>query len=310
LKAYILRRLASVIPILLGISLVVFVVMNVMPGDPLAILVDPKLGNLDPQVVELMRAKWGLDRPLHIQYLTFLKNALRGDLGYSWRFNQDVTKVVLERMPATAELAFAAWVVASLVGSVAGIAAAVRHQTLFDSGSMVLALIGVSMPVFWLGLMLMYVFAVVLRVLPPSGYEGGDLRYLAMPALTLGLASAAVIARITRSAMLNVIRSEYIMTARSKGLSERVVIYRHALRNAMIPVTTIMGIQIGSLLSGAVVTETVFSWPGLGRLAIDSIMFRDIPVVQGCVILFAVIFILCNLVVDVLYAYLDPRIRY
>ncbi|MCL4424286.1 MAG: ABC transporter permease [Firmicutes bacterium] len=295
---------------MLGISLVIFLVMNVMPGDPLAILVDPKLGNLDPKAVELMRAKWGLDQPLYVQYLTFLKNALHGDLGYSYRFDQSVTWVVLERFPATIELALAAWIIATLLGTTAGVSAAVRHQTWFDTGSMLVALIGVSMPVFWLGLMLMYVLAVRLHLLPPSGYEGGDLRYLVMPALTLGLASAAVVARVTRSAMLNVIRNEYITTARSKGLSERVVIYRHALRNAMIPVTTIMGIQVGSLLSGAVVTETVFSWPGLGRLVIDSIMFRDLPVVQGCVLLFAVIFVLSNLVVDVFYAYLDPRIRY
>lgn len=294
----------------MGISLVVFLVMNVMPGDPLAILVDPKLGNLDPKAVELMRAKWGLDQPLHVQYLTFLKNALRGDLGYSYRFNQNVTRVVLERFPATVELALAAWIIATLLGTTAGIAAAVRHQTWFDTGSMLVALVGVSMPVFWLGLMLMYFLAVKLHLLPPSGYEGGNLRFLLMPALTLGLASAAVVARVTRSAMLNVIRNEYITTARSKGLPERVVIYRHALRNAMIPVTTIMGIQIGSLLSGAVVTETVFSWPGLGRLVIDSIMFRDLPVVQGCVLLFAMIFVFSNLVVDMFYAYLDPRIRY
>lgn len=306
--AYVVRRLMLSVPTMVGISLVVFLVMHMIPGDPLAIIVDPRVGYLDPEVIQSLRAKWGLDRPLHIQYLMFLTHALRGELGYSYRFNQEVARVVVERLPATAQLAFAGWVIASVLGMVAGVAAAVRHHTVFDTGSMVMALIGVSMPAFWLGLMLMYVFAVWLRVLPPSGY--GELHYLVMPALTLGLINSAVIARITRSAMLNVVRSEYITTARSKGLSERVVIYRHALRNAMIPVVTIMGVQIGSLLSGTVVTETVFSWPGIGRLAVDSIMFRDLPVVQGCVLLFALIFVLCNLAVDIIYAYVDPRVRY
>ena len=307
---FILRRLLAVIPILIGITLVTFIILNVIPGSPLALMMDPKAGDLDPYAAQLIKAKWGLDQPLHVQYLRFLKNAIHGDLGYSYRFNQDVTKIVLQRLPATGKLAVAALTVSVTVGILAGVLSAVKHQTWIDSAAMAVALIGVSMPVFWSGLMLMYVFAVKLRWLPPSGYGDGAFRYLLMPAITLGFSMAGVIARLTRSSMLNVIRMEYVTTARSKGVSERGVIYRHAFRNAMIPVVTLVGVQTGALLSGAVVTETVFSWPGVGRLLIDSIMFRDLPVVQGSVILIALIFLTVNLAVDILYAYLDPRIRY
>ena len=307
---FILRRLVAVIPILLGITLVTFILLNVIPGSPLALMIDPKVGDLDPLAAKIIEAKWGLDQPLHVQYLRFLKNAVHGDLGYSYRFNQDVTKIVIQRLPATGRLAVAALLISVTVGVLAGVVSAVKHQTWIDSSAMTVALIGVSMPVFWSGLMLMYIFAVKLHWLPPSGYGDGRFIYLIMPAVTLGFSMAGVIARLTRSSMLNVIRMEYVTTARSKGVAERDVIYRHAFRNAMIPVVTLIGVQTGALLSGAVVTETVFSWPGVGRLLIDSIMFRDLPVVQGSVILIALIFLTVNLVVDVLYAYLDPRIRY
>lgn len=305
---YLARRLLGLVPVLLGITLVTFLLVQVIPGDPLQLFVDPKGQELDAATAAAIRAKWGLDRPPYVQYLRFVANAARGDLGYSYRFNRPVTITVLERMPATAVLAFTAVALAMMVGISLGVLSAVRHRSWVDAGSMVLALAGVSTPIFWMGLMLMYLFGVVWKVLPPSGY--GSWRHLVMPAAALGLSSSGVLARLTRSSMLNVIRTEYITTARAKGLSERVVVYRHALKNALIPVVTMLGVQTGALLSGAVITETVFAWPGVGRLLVESIMHRDLPVMQGCVIIIAVVFVAANLLVDVVYAVVDPRIRY
>jgi peptide/nickel transport system permease protein len=305
---YLARRLLSMIPVLFGITFITFLVMQVVPGDPLQLMVDPKGRELDPETIRAIKAKWGLDLPVHLQYLRFLSNAVRGDLGFSYRFNRDVNITVLERIPATAMLDITSVILAMLIGITLGIASAVRHRTWFDVGSMVFALAGVSTPIFWLGLMMMYLFGVVWKVLPPSGF--GTWRHLIMPSVALGLSSSGVLARLTRSSMLNVVRTEYITTARAKGLSERTVIYRHALKNALIPVITILGVQTGSLLSGAVVTETVFAWPGVGRLLMESIMNRDLPVIQGCVLLIATIFLFVNVIVDINYALIDPRIRY
>ncbi|MEW6524255.1 MAG: nickel ABC transporter permease [Bacillota bacterium] len=305
---YLVRRLLALVPVLLGITLVTFLLVQVIPGDPLQMYLDPKGQELDAQTRAAIMAKWGLDRPIHLQYLRFLGNAVRGDLGYSYRFNRPVTITVFERIPATAMLAFSAVGLAMIIGISLGVMSAVRHRSWLDSSSMVFALAGVSTPIFWLGLMMMYLFGVVWKVLPPSGY--GTWRHLVMPAVALGLSSSGVLARLTRSSMLNVIRTEYVTTARAKGLSERVVIYRHALKNALIPVVTILGVQTGALLAGAVVTETVFAWPGVGRLLVESIMQRDLPVMQGCVIIIAIVFMLSNLMVDLVYAVIDPRIRY
>lgn len=310
LLRYVGRRMVLLVPVLVGISLVVFVLMNVVPGDPLFSLIDERAAGLDPAVAEMIRRQWGLDQPLHVQYVRFLANAVRGDLGRSFVSRQQVTEAVVERVGATFRLGLAALAVAVAVGLPAGIVAATRRGTAADALSMVTAMAGVSMPVFWLGLLLMYLLAVRWRVLPPSGYGGGQWRYLVLPALTLGLPVAAVVARIARSAMLEVLRREYVVTARAKGLSERVVLLRHALRNALIPIVTIVGVQAGNLLSGAVVTETVFNWPGVGRLLIDSIAKRDMPVVQGAVLFIAGLFAVVNLAVDITYAAIDPRIRY
>ncbi len=307
LARYVGRRLLLLVPVMLGISLVVFVLMNVVPGDPIFSLVDERAAGLDPAVVANIRRQWGLDRPLHVQYVRFMANALRGDLGRSFVSRQQVTEAVAERLGATLRLGVAALAVAVAVGLPAGIVAATRRGTAADALSMVAAMAGVSMPVLWLGLLLMYLLAVRWRVLPPSGYGGGQLRYLVLPALTLGLPVAAVIAR---SAMLEVLRREYVVTARAKGLPERAVLLRHALRNALIPIVTIVGVQAGNLLTGAVVTETVFNWPGVGRLLVDSIAERDMPVVQGAVLFIAGLFAAVNLVVDVAYAATDPRIRH
>ena len=297
-------------PIFFGITLVTFVLMQLAPGDATQVYIDPKVGTLDPEVARAVRAKWGLDRPLHVQYTRFLANLGRGDLGVSIRTNQDVLRAVAERLPATARLALAAIAVSALVGIGAGVYSATHRGTLGDFLGMVAALFGISVPVFWLGLMLIWVVGVKLPVLPPSGYGQGELRYLVLPGLTLGLALAGTVARVTRSAVLEVVTADYVRTARAKGVGERRVISRHALRNALLPVVTIIGVEIGGLMSGAVITETVFGWPGIGRLMVDAINQRDLPVVQGCVLLFAITFVTINLFVDLAYGFLDPRIRY
>lgn len=307
---YIGRRLLLMVPVLLGISIIVFVLMNVVPGDPLYSLIDERSAGLDPAVADLLRQQWGLDQPLHIQYVRFLTNAVQGDLGRSFVSRQLVVEAVVERLGATFKLGVSGLFVAIALGLPAGLVAATRRGKAADTLSMVVAMAGVSMPVFWLGLLLMYGLAVKWHVLPPSGYGGGQFRYLLLPSLTLGLPVAAVVARISRSAMLEVLREDYVVTARAKGLGERVVVLRHALRNALIPIITIVGVQAGNLLSGAVVTETVFNWPGVGRLFIDSIGRRDMPLVQGSVIFIAALFALINLIVDVTYVFVDPRIRY
>lgn len=305
---YALRRLLQLIPILLAISIIIFILMNIVPGGPVAALIDTKRGTFDPKVLEEIKRNWGLDQPLYVQYGRWLWNLLHGDLGRSYRGQDLVSRVVLERLPATFQLAAAAMVYAVTVGVGTGIIAAVRRNTAWDLSAMMVALLGVSMPTFALGLLLMLLFGVYLQWLPVSGYGRWD--HLVLPALTLGAAVTAVIARVTRSAMLSVLGHDYIRTARAKGVAERVVVYRHALKNALIPVVTIVGVQTGNLLSGAVITETVFNWPGVGRLMINSIFQRDLPVVQGVVLLFAVTFTLVNLAVDLLYAGVNPRVRY
>lgn len=306
---FIARRLLLAVPVFVGVTLVTFVLMQIVPGDPVALLMEEKMATVDPAAARIIRAKWGLDDPVPVQYLKFLRNAVRGDLGISYRTDRDVTTSILERVPATAKLALAALVLAILIGVSMGIAAALRQNTFFDSASIMLATVGVSIPNFWLGLLLIYLLAVEWRWLPPSGY-GAPYPYLIMPAVTLGTGLSAVIARLTRSSMLEVIRQDYIRTARAKGLPDRRVIMAHALRNAAIPIVTVVGVQMSGLLSGAVITERVFSWPGVGRLLLDSISVRDLPMVQGCVLFIATIFIGLNLLVDLSYAALDPRIKY
>ena len=306
---FIARRLLLAVPVFVGVTVVTFALMQIVPGDPVALLMEEKMATIDPAAARIIRAKWGLDDPVPIQYLKFLRNAVRGDLGISYRTDRDVTTSILERVPATAKLAAAALVLAILIGVSMGIVAALRQNTFFDSASIMLATMGVSIPNFWLGLLLIYLLAVEWRWLPPSGY-GPPYPYLIMPAVTLGTGLSAVIARLTRSSMLEVIRQDYVRTARAKGLPDRRVIMTHALRNAAIPIVTVVGVQMSGLLSGAVITERVFSWPGVGRLLLDSISVRDLPMVQGCVLFIATIFIALNLLVDLSYAALDPRIKY
>lgn len=293
------------IPVLIGVSILVFAIIRFIPGDPARTIAGV---HASPEYIAQVRQELLLDEGLHVQYYVYLTNLLQGDMGRSTFTRRPVTTELYQRFPNTLVLASTAMVIAIIVGMSAGIVSATRRYSLFDNASMLFALFGVAAPVFWLGIMFQLLFSVNLGWFPSGGI--GTWQHLVLPALTLGLATTALIARITRSSMLDVLGQDYITTARSKGLVERVVIYKHALKNALIPVVTVMGLQFGTLLGGAVLTETVFSWPGVGRLMVDSILARDYPVVQGAVLVLAVFFVAINLVVDIIYAFLDPRITY
>lgn len=316
MHVYILRRLLAGIVVVLGVVSVVFFSLHLIPGDPITALIPPEMtGKAAEELAEQLRARHGLDQPVPLQYVMYMKRVLTLDFGESIRTRRSIAEDLLLRYPATAELALASLVFAGILGVVAGVLSAVHKNSWLDGTSMTLALMGVSVPNFWLGLLLMLVFSLGLGWLPPSGRVGGvgsweAVRYLLMPAVTLGTAAAGILARLVRSAVIDVLGEDYIRTARAKGLSERVVIYRHALKNALIPVVTEIGLQFGVLLSGAVVVESVFAWPGLGRFLIIAITGKDFPVVQAGVMLVAVTFVLINLLVDLLYAFLDPRITY
>jgi peptide/nickel transport system permease protein len=302
---FLARRLVLTIPVLLGVATLVFSLIHFIPGDPAQAI----LGEAAPQAdVEELRHRLGLDRPLLEQYAGFLSGLVRGDLGTSLRTGQPVTTQIVERMPATIELAAAAMIVAICVSMPLGIAAAVRRGTFVDHAAMTLALTGVSVPNFWLGPLLAIVFAIELGWLPVSGR--GTPQHLILPAISLGAALAAILARMTRATMLEELREPYVQAARARGVSRLRAIVRHAFRNSLIPVVTLVGLQFGAVLTGAVITETIFAWPGIGRLLIQSIGFRDYPLVQGCILLIAVTYVGVNLVTDLLYGVLDPRIRY
>lgn len=330
---YIIKRLLTVIPVLLGVSLLVFGFIRLIPGDPATVMLGERA---TPENVERVREQLGLNKPIYEQYLIFLGNALRGDLGTSVLRGEPVTQEIVRRFPATIELSLGAIIVALSIGIPAGIVSAVRRNSWFDTFSMLFALTGVSMPIFWLGLMLSFFFAVFLHLLPSgSRLDAGTqfktitnfvlldsliqgnftvffqaLRHLLLPAVALGTIPMAIIARMTRSSMLEVLNQDYIRTAHAKGLRERVVIVRHALRNALLPIITVIGLQVGILLSGAILTETVFSWPGVGRWLVDAIYARDYPIVQGVTLFIAIIFVVVNLIVDVLYTWADPRVKF
>jgi peptide/nickel transport system permease protein len=310
---YILRRLLLAIPVLLGASFLVFISIRFIPGDP-AIAIAGELAT--PDYIAQVREQMGLDEPLLIQYGIYLQRTIQGDWGQSARNRVPVTELIMERLPNTLQLAVLSLFLAALFGIPIGVISATRANSWIDTTSMVFALLGVSMPIFWLGLMLMIFFSVQMTswlglsqpLLPPTGI--GTWKHMGMPTLALSANSMAIQARMTRATMLEVLRADYIRAARAKGVREQTVIYKHALRNALVPIVTIIGLQFGTLLGGAVLTETVFAWPGIGRLLIDSISFRDYPVIQGTVLLIAGGFVLVNLLVDITYAYLNPRIRY
>jgi ABC-type dipeptide/oligopeptide/nickel transport system permease component len=290
--------------VLLNVTIVVFVLIRIVPGDPVRLMLGMEASE---DAIQAARAQFGYDRPLHEQYLRFVGGALRGDLGHSLRFRRPVGELLMETLPATLELAAAAVGIALVLAFPAGIYAAVHRGSLADRVLMGGALIGQAMPIFWLGIMLITLFSVKLGWLPTSGR--GSLAQLVMPSVTLSTYVMALLARLTRSNMLEVLREPYVRTARAKGLREALVVHKHALKSAALPIVTVLGLQIGALLSGAVVTETVFNWPGIGTLALRAIQQRDYPVLQGVVLVSAVLFVVINGIVDLLYRFLDPRVR-
>jgi peptide/nickel transport system permease protein len=333
MKWYIIKRLLQIIPVILGVTIIAFTLIHIAPGDPARTMLGQ---HATQQAIDEIRIKYGLDQPLYIQYFIWLGDILHGDLGRSILSGEQVTIEIGARFPNTIELAIAAMIFATIIGVVAGIISATKQYSVTDYSVMGIALFGISMPVFWLGIMLMMIFGVFLGWLPIGGridllipfhrvtgfmlfdsiITGNGaalisvLRHLILPGIALGTIPMAIIARTTRSSMLEVLRQDFIRTERAKGLSERKVIYKHAIRNAMVPVVTVIGLNFGLLLSGAILTETVFSWPGVGRLVVDAVYARDYPLVIGCILVFALVFVIANLITDLLYTYIDPRIHY
>jgi peptide/nickel transport system permease protein len=333
MRWYVTKRLLLLIPVLLGVSILSFSLIRLAPGDPARTIAGE---HASPQTISAIREKYGLDKPFTTQYWVWLKRVLRGDLGRSIVSNEYVTREILDRFPNTMELTFFAMFIAVAVGAVAGIVSASRQYSVIDYTTMGVALFGVSMPVFWLGIMLMMIFGVFLKWLPIGGridtlipfrrvtglylldsligWNGpalaSSLRHILMPSIALATIPMATIARVTRSSMLEVLRQDFIRTERAKGLSERSVIYKHAARNALLPVVTVIGLEFGLLLAGAILTETIFAWPGIGRYVVNAVRMRDYPAVQGCLLFFALTFVVVNLITDLLYVLIDPRIKY
>jgi peptide/nickel transport system permease protein len=333
MKWYVTKRILLLIPVLLGVSILSFSLIQLAPGDPARTMAGE---HASPQTIAAIREKYGLDKPVTTQYWIWLKKVLKGDLGRSIVSNERVTKEILDRFPNTLELTFFSMFIAIAVGAVAGIVSASRQYSALDYATMGIALFGVSMPVFWLGIMLMMIFGVFLRWLPIGGRIdtlipftritglylldsvlawnwrafASSLRYLVLPSAALATIPMATIARVTRSSMLEVLRQDFIRTERAKGLPERSVIYKHAARNALLPVVTVIGLEFGLLLAGAILTETIFAWPGIGRYVVNAVRMRDYPAVQGCVLFFAFTFVVVNLLTDLLYVLIDPRIKY
>ncbi|MGN5649504.1 nickel ABC transporter permease [Bacillus sp. Brlt_9] len=301
---FIFRRILQLIPVLFGVVFVVFLIMQMVPGDP-ALLIAGE--GASKETVEQIRHQLGLDKPFIMQYFSYIGNILQGDFGVSIRSNRPVLDEVLIRLPITIELALCSIVITVVIGMIAGIISATKQYSWTDVSIMIIALLGVSLPSFWFGLMLIFYFSVQIQIFPVSGW--GTWIHMVLPALTLGASGAAIVARMTRSSMLDVIRQDYIRTARAKGVKERVVIYKHALRNALIPVITVVGLQFGALLGGTVLVESVFAINGLGRLIVDAIRMRDLPMLQGGVLIASVIFVLVNLIVDILYRHFNKRIE-
>ena len=298
------RRLLLAVPTLLGVLIVVFLLLYVAPGDPVQAMVGERA---DAATIARLRAELRLDDPLPSQFVHYATGILRGDFGRSYITNRPIVQDIAERFPRTLLLATAAMLLATLTGITIGVLAAIRPNGWFDRMALAITYLGISFPVYWIGLLLIVLFAVTLRWLPASGY--GRWEFLVLPALTLGSRSIAYLARVTRSAMLEVLGADFVRTARAKGLAEQVVIVRHALRNALIPVVTVIGLDFGAYLTGSILTETIFSWPGIGRYVVQAISRRDLPAVQGAVLFLSVVFVVVNLVTDLVYQRVDPRVR-
>ena len=305
---YTIKRIFEVIPVLLIVSIIVFSVMHLLPGDPtLLMLAGAEGGSIPQERLDELRIIMGLNKPLYEQYYNFISNAISGDLGTSIRLRTPVTEILLQKFPYTIKLSLLGLMIAIILGVVIGLVAAIFKDTWLDHFSMTFSLIGVSMPIYWLGLLLILIFSINLNIFPSSGATGW--KSIVLPALTLGFVSAGLISRLLRSSLLEVLNEDYIRTAKGKGLTDKIILIKHALKNAMIPVITILGLQFGNMLAGAVVTETVFSRPGLGRLVVNGILWKDYPLVQGTVLFIACIYVLVNLFVDISYYWFDPRIK-
>ena len=307
---FIMKRMLLMFIVMLGVTMMTFLIMHLTPGDPAEMIAMARYGvdDLTQEDIEWVRIQEGLDAPIHIQYLRWLNHALHGDLGCSLTNGEPVLSEILIRFPATIKLAVVSMIIALIIAIPVGIISATRQYSLIDNASMMGAMLGVSMPNFWLGLLFILLFSLYLGWFPVCGYGGFE--YIILPALTLGTGMAAITARLMRSNMLEVLGQDYIRTARAKGLGEKVVLSKHALKNALIPIVTVIGMQFGRVLEGAVIVETIFAWPGIGKLLVDSIYARDFAMIQGGVLFVAAIFVTVNLVVDISYTYLDPRIRY
>ena len=305
MTAFIVRRILLAIPTLVGVLIVAFLLLYVAPGDPVQAMVGERA---DSATIARLREELKLNDPLPVQFGHYVGGVVKGDLGHSYITNRPILKDVLERFPKTLQLAGAAMLLATICGVTLGILSARNPGGIIDRIGLVIAYLGISFPVYWVGLLLILLFAVTLHWLPPSGF--GGLRYLVLPAIALGMRSIAFLARMTRSSMLDSLGADYVRTARAKGLGERVVVWRHALRNALIPVITVLGLDFGSYLTGSILTETVFSWPGLGRYVVNAIGRRDLPAIQGSVLFLSVVFVLVNLLTDLAYAKADPRVTY
>jgi len=304
---YIIRRTLSTIPIIIGVVLVVFILTTIVPGDPARIMMGQRG---DPDTIKMIREEMGLDKPIPVQLVNFYKDVFTFDLGRSYRNNMTVIQSIRIRLPVTAKLAFGGMAIAVVFGMFLGILSSTHQYTYIDYSSMIFALLGMSSPVYFVGLLSVLLFANYLGWIPGTGLGDGEFIYFVLPIIVLGVRPMALITRLTRSTMLEVIHQDYVTTARSKGLKERTVIYKHALKNALIPVVTIIGLQTASLLSGVILTETIFSLPGLGRLAVQSVINRDFPIIRGIVLFMALVFVVANLLVDLSYGLFDPRIRY
>jgi len=302
---FIIKRLLLTIPTIFGVIFIVMLTIELVPGDPVELMLGE---HATKEAVEDVRAALGLDKPLLTRYLMYLKNLTKGDMGRSIRENRLVSKEISDVWPATLKLTMAAMIIAILVGVTSGIFSAIKPNSYFDGTNRIISLFGLSMPVFWVGLVMIVVFAYWLRLLPIGGT--GSFKHIVLPAVTLSLPSIAMISRMTRSSLLEVLKEDYVRTARAKGVSEKVVILKHALKNALIPIVTMSGLQLGQLMGGAILTETVFAWPGLGRLMVRAIFARDYILLQGTVLVFALAFVLINLIVDISYSFLDPRVSY
>ena len=305
MKNFFLNKLLFTFPTIFGVVTLVFLIIHLIPGDPVEIMLGETATLTDKAK---LRADLGLDLPISVQYFRFITNLVQGDFGMSFHFRQPAFDLIIKRLPATIELSLGALVVALMISVPLGILSAAKQYSFIDQTSLFVALLGVSMPNFWLGPLLIIIFSINLGWLPVSGR--GDITHLLLPAITLGSSMAAILTRMIRSSLLDILKEEYIKTARAKGLSEQIILFKHALRNALLPVVTILGLQFGSLLAGSIITETIFSWPGIGRLTIQAIISRDYALVQGCVMIIALGYVFINLLTDLLYVWIDPRIKY